>query len=212
MTTPEQERARIAGIYSGMSDEELRQIAQSGDELSEIAAGALHAEIARRGLEIALSPPPGFDVPELNETVTLRKFRDLPEALLARGSLESAGIQAYLVDDNMVRMDWFYSNLLGGIKLKVQAEDVAAANEILNQPIPETIEIDGVGSYEQPKCPSCQSLDVSYQELNKFFSYGTASIGIPIPVFKQAWACHACGNEWEESEAADPAEHSPTNP
>jgi hypothetical protein len=201
MPTAEQER--IAGVYSGMSDEELRQIAQSGDELSEIAADTLKAEIARRGLEIVVLPPPGFDVPELNQTVTLRKFRDLPEALFARGSLESAGIETYLVDDNMIRMDWFYSNLLGGIKLKVQAEDVEAATEILNQPIPDTIEVEGVGTYEQPKCPRCQSLDISYLELNKFFSYGTAYIGIPIPVYKHAWTCHACGHEWEETEDGD---------
>jgi len=42
--------------------------------------------------------------------VTVRQFRDLPEALLARDSLVSAGIEAELADDNMVRMDWFISN------------------------------------------------------------------------------------------------------
>ena len=34
LPTPEQERARIASVYSAMSDEELAQIADSGDELS----------------------------------------------------------------------------------------------------------------------------------------------------------------------------------
>jgi hypothetical protein len=116
--TPEEERARIAGVYSAMSDEELGQIAESGDELSTAAQEAFQAEVARRGLTLAIAPPRGEDVFELNETVTLRQFRDLPEALLAKGSLESAGIQAYLADDNMIRMDWFYSNLLGGIKLR----------------------------------------------------------------------------------------------
>ena len=209
MPTPEEER--IARVYSGMSDEELRRIAQSGDELSEIAADALKDEIVRRGLAIEVLPPPGFDVPELNETVTLRKFRDLPEALIARGSLESAGIQAYLVDDNMIRMDWFYSNLLGGIKLKVQAEDVEAATEILNQPIPGTIEVEGVGNYEQPKCPKCQSLDISYLELNNFFSYGTTDAGIPTPVYKHAWNCNACGHVWGETEVGDSADGRPGN-
>lgn len=188
---PEQERERLAEVYFAMSDEELQKIAQSGDEFSEVAFDALKAEIARRGLAIEVMPPPGFDVPELNETITLRQFRDLPEALIARGSLESAGIQAYLVDDNMIRMDWFYSNLLGGIKLKVNAEDVEAATEILNQPIPDTIEVEGVGTYEQPKCPQCQSLDVRFQEL------------------KCAWTCNACGHEWEEDEAEDSAASNP---
>ena len=200
MPTPEQERERIASVYSAMSDEELRQIAESGDELSDSAQEALRAEAAKRGLKMEIAPPRGEDVYELNHTVTLHQFRDLPEALLAKGSLESAGIQSYLVDDNMVRMDWFISNLLGGIKLKVRPEDAEAASEILNQPIPETLDVEGVGSFEQPKCPRCQSLDVSHGELNKFVSYGTAYVGIPIPLYKKGWTCRACGNEWEEQD------------
>src|ERR1022692_1625336 len=190
MTTPEQERARLTGVYSGMSDAELERLAARGFELGEEAHQALESEIARRGLNIAIAPPPGVDVYELSNAVTLRKFRDLPEALLAKGSLESAGIEAYLLDDNMIRMDWFISNLLGGIKLQVRPEDVEAANEILDQPTPETMEVEGVGDYEQPKCPRCQSLDVAFQELNKLASYGTAYVGIPIPVHKKAWTCH----------------------
>ncbi|MBZ5665956.1 MAG: DUF2007 domain-containing protein [Acidobacteriia bacterium] len=179
MPTPEQERVRIAGVYSAMSDEELGQIAGSGDELSTAAHEALQTEAAKRGLQLEIAPPRGEDVFEFNHTVTLRQFRDLPDALLAKGSLESAGIQAYLVDDNMIRMDWFISNLLGGIKLKVRPEDVEAASEILNQPIPEMLDVEGVGNYEQPKCPRCQSLDVTFV------------------LEKQAWTCDGCGNEWE---------------
>jgi len=198
MPTPEQEHLRIAGVYSAMSDEELGQIAQSGDELSTAAQQAFQAEVARRGLKMEMAPPGGEDVFEFDETVTLRQFRDLPEALLAKGSLESAGIQAYLVDDNMIRMDWFISNLLGGIKLKVRAEDAEAASEILNQPIPAMLDIEGVGNFEQPLCPHCQSLDVSYEELNKPIAYMTAYAGVPVPVYKKGWTCHACGNKWEE--------------
>jgi len=204
MTTPEQERARIAGVYSAMSDEELEELAATGFDLSDEAHQALEAEISRRGLKLTLAPHPGTDVYEFNDLVTLRQFRDLPEALLAKGSLESGGIEAVLVDDNMIRMNWFISNLLGGIKLKVHAEDVEAANEILNQPIPETLEIEGVGTYDQPKCPQCQSLDISFLELDKFFSYGTASVGVPIPVHRKAWTCHACGNQWEDDDVAPP--------
>ena len=202
MTTPEQERDRIRGVYSGMSDDELERVAATGYELSEIARQALEAEISHRGRGIAIAAPPGYDVYELNETVTVRKFRDLPDALLAKGSLESAGIEAYLFDENMIRMDWFYSNLIGGIKLKVNREDVEAANEILNQPIPDRLEISGVGNYQQPTCPQCHSLDVSYRErLRGYIAEQDALLG----------TCHACGKEWEESEAADPTEHNPTS-
>jgi hypothetical protein len=213
MTMPDHdaERARLAGVYSAMSDEELRRIAESGDELSAAAEEALQAEISRRGLAPAIVSPPGEDAPELNTLVTLRQFRDLPEALLAKGSLESAGMEALLVDDNLIRLDWFYSNLIGGIKLKVRAEDAEAANEILNQPIPEFVDVEGVGEYEQPKCPRCQSLDVTFQELNKLLSYGSAYFGFPIPVYNKAWTCHACGNQWEEENAETTEGRSGTN-
>src|SRR5258706_4084234 len=135
MTTPEQERDRITGIYSGMSDDELEKVAATGHELSEIARQVLEAEISRRGRSIAIAAPPGFDVYELNETVTLRKYRDLPEALLAKGCLESAGSERYLVDGNIVCMGWVYFNLLWDFKNKVQPGDLWGANAILSQPI-----------------------------------------------------------------------------
>jgi hypothetical protein len=204
MPTPEEERTRLIAVYSAMSDEELGQIAASGDELSAPAHDAFAAEVANRDLNIEIAPPGGEDVVEFNETVTLRQFRDLPDALLAKGSLESAGIQAYLVDDNMIRMDWFISNLLGGIKLKVRAEDAEAAHEILNQPTPEILDIEGIGNFEQPKCPSCQSLDVSREELDKPISYLTAYAGVPLPVYKTGWTCHACGHHWEDQPCKPP--------
>jgi hypothetical protein len=137
---------------------------------------------------------------ELRELVTIRKFRDLPEALLAKGSLESAGIEALLVDDNVIRLDWFWSNLMGGIKLQVVQKDAVAANAILDQPIPEGFDVSGVGEYQQPRCPRCQSLDVSFQELDEPVAYVSAYFGVPIPWKRRAWRCHMCKAEWEESE------------
>src|ERR1700739_510974 len=125
MTSREQEGDRIAGVYSRMSDEQLAKIAEFGFGLSEIAQQALHEEIRRRGLDIQLAAPPGTDVYELNEIVTIRQFRDLPEALLAKGGLESAGIESYLADDNMVRI--FVSTFTGGVRLHGQAEEADAA-------------------------------------------------------------------------------------
>src|SRR5450631_2137655 len=82
MPTPEQERDRIANLYAAMSDEELVLIAESGDELSAAAHEALRVEATKRSLSLTIAPPPGEDVYEYNDTVILRQFRDLPEALL----------------------------------------------------------------------------------------------------------------------------------
>jgi hypothetical protein len=69
--------------------------------------------------------------------VTIRSFPDVMQAWLARSSLESAGIECRLVDDNMVRMDWCISIVLGGVKLQVWPEDAEAAIGMLDQPFPE---------------------------------------------------------------------------
>lgn len=98
----------------------------------------------------------------------------------------------------MVRLDWFISNLLGGVKLQVWPEDVAEATEILNLPIPETLEVEGSGAYRQPHCPACDSMDVSFEELYKPVAYALAWAGLPLPVHRKAWTCHTCGREWED--------------
>jgi hypothetical protein len=221
---PEEERHRLAFFYSGQMDGELEKVATQAYELTDLAREVLRAEIARRGLGAALvenapvivkqelPPMPGDPPPpeppaeppapdgefEMRNLVTIRQFRDLPEALLAKGCLESAGIESGLVDDNIVRLDWFWSNLMGGIKLQVGAEDAEAANSILDQPIPKNFDVPGIGEYEQPVCPKCQSLDVTFQELDQSVAYVSAYFNVPIPLRRRAWRCHSCYAQWEE--------------
>jgi hypothetical protein len=65
---------------------------------------------------------------EAPELVTIRQFGDMAEALLAEGCLESAGIEAFLIDANVARIDW---PLTRGMRLQVSAEDAEAANDVL---------------------------------------------------------------------------------
>jgi hypothetical protein len=87
-----------------------------------------------------MSIPNREDQLDFRDLVTVRRFRDLHEALLAKGSLDSAGIESFLADDNMVHMDWLMSNLLGGVKLRVESANLEVANEILDHF--STIELD----------------------------------------------------------------------
>jgi transposase-like protein len=103
----------------------------------------------------------------------------------------------------MVRMDWFISNLLGGIKLKVRQEDAAAAEEVLSQPIPEDFEVDGVGEFEQPRCPNCQSLDVTFEALNKPIAFTSAWVGLPLPIARNSWKCESCGSKWQDTDETE---------
>ena len=70
---------------------------------------------------------------EKDRPVILRRYRDMPEAFVEKSVLEDAGIECFLQDDNVVRMDWLWSNALGGIKLIVREKDVADAEKILDQ-------------------------------------------------------------------------------
>lgn len=204
MSLPADDSTHLEDLYSKMTDPELERIAADPSSLTDLARGILNAELLRRHLqplEMNSERIPDLEV-EFQHLVPLRKFRDLPEALLAKGSLESAGIECHLADDNMVRMDWFISNLLGGVKLLVKPEDAEAAAEMLDQPIPEDFDVEGVGHYHSPECPQCGSLDVSFQELNKPVAYTSAWISVPLPVHRKAWRCRACGSEWEDTDPA----------
>ena len=202
MNNADQERLRLVEAYSKLSDGELEKIAGESDELTDVAREVLQAEIVRRGLKFELTKQSGSEEIAVRHLVTLRKFRDLPEALLAKGSLESAGIECSLADDNMVRLDWFYSNAIGGIKLMVDQLDLEAAEQLLTSPIPENFEAEGVGSYEQPKCPKCGSLDVNFQESDPA-AYLSLAVSVPLPFRRRAWRCRACNAEWEDASEAE---------
>jgi len=196
----ERERNRLGRRYGGMSDGELEKIAEDAASLSDAARDALRFELDRRHSGVALpdsgaSSPPQPDQPP--GPITLRRFRDLPDALLAKSILDSASIECFLADENTIRVDWLWSNALGGVKLWVRPEDADAA-ELLNQDWLETFVIGGVGEYRQPRCPNCQSFDISFRGLMKRLAYATLWIGFPIPLKHIAWKCHSCGYAWEE--------------
>src|SRR5438034_3765803 len=98
----------------------------------------------------------------------------MPDAFLFGSILDSAEIEYYLADEHTIRMDWFWSNLLGRIKLCVRKADADEASSLLEQDVPEKFDVEGVGEYQQPRCPICQSLNVSLRGLNKPVDYTRA--------------------------------------
>ncbi|MEO6119079.1 MAG: RdgB/HAM1 family non-canonical purine NTP pyrophosphatase [Terriglobales bacterium] len=133
--------------------------------------------------------------------VTIARFRDLPEALIQLSKLESSGIEAELRDENMVRMNWGYSNFIGGIRLQVAEGDESEAQAILSAPTEPSMEIetkDGVEQFEQPRCPQCNSLNIENRDRNQGVRYA-AILTWPVPVPRGAaeWHCSDCEARWE---------------
>jgi hypothetical protein len=138
-----------------------------------------------------------------NPLVTIARFRDLPEALLAKGKLESSGIVSFLADAELVRADWLYSNAIGNMRLQVSPADAEEALAVLQEPPPESFSAEETGeAYEQPHCPRCHSLDIGFETLDRFWTFAVWLVAhFPIPFRKKNWKCYACGAEWIEEEA-----------
>jgi len=156
---PEQERRRLAEFYAYQMDGELEKVAGQAEDLTDLGREALRAEMARRGLsaakleersethEAAASASERGELvinesayrdrndAEFRDLVTIRSFWDLLEAELAKGLLDAAGIESFLSDSNMVRLDWFNANALGGMKLRVDASNVGAASRVLDESV-----------------------------------------------------------------------------
>jgi hypothetical protein len=136
-TDPEQERQRLAELYSGKTDVELEQVAEQAHDLIDIAREALRAELTKRELYVGQldDEAPDEERAEFRDLVVIRSYWNLVEAELAKGLLHSSGIETFLFDDNMVRLDWFNANALGGVKLRVDASNVEAANRVLDESV-----------------------------------------------------------------------------
>jgi hypothetical protein len=148
-------------------------------------------------------PYPEHEEAEFRDLVTLRQYRDLSEAIIARGVIESAGIFCFLKDENLVRLDWQMSNMIGGIRLQVGSADVEAAEAVLAQPIPDTIEFPDQPDFEQPHCPRCNSTDISYERRSRKGALAFLYLfALPIPRGGASWTCQSCDLHWKDDEAS----------
>ncbi len=158
--------------YASMSEVELMDLAQQYDSLTSTAKTALRAEFVKRGLEPPIvNEPAEFDARRL---VTVRRYRDLPEAIVAQSLLRAAGVEAWVQDENLVRINWMYSNAVGGIRLQVDADEKEAAIEILKSAPPNIPFTEGV-EYVQPLCSRCGSAQLELLAMTNI------------------WLCAACG-------------------
>jgi hypothetical protein len=206
----------LEALYAAMSDPDLLALARDYEDLTTPAQTAVRDEFKRRNLD-----PPELDTPAADphgpqRLVTLRRYRDLSEAIVAQSLLESAGIPVYLFDANLIRLDWQLSNLVGGIRLQVESADEAAALELLAQPVPDTIlygandpeadpeaqsetQSENFPAFHQPQCPHCGSINLTFEGPSRAGQLTSLyALGLPLPPGRATWLCEDCGTRWED--------------
>ena len=210
--------------FGRMSNRELLMVARQYERLAEEEQAGLRYEFASRGLEPPLVEEDDSEQTDeesepirvgddLGDFVTVRSYRDLSDAIVARSALEQAEIPCFLRDEHSLGIYWGWSNLIGGARLQVPATYAEAAEEVLSQPIPVAFATDD-GEYVQPVCPRCGSLQVMADDLERKIKLtSTLAAGLPMVVGlpalawvkKGVWKCGSCGCKWTDDELAGEA-------
>jgi len=145
----------------------------------------------------------------LEELITISKFFNLGEAKLAQGKLVSAGISAFVCDENMHALNWHIGMALGGIRLQVPDSQVVRALEVLDDFEPNSTDVlqdtddDDEDMEEVACCPECESLEIREVTGTNPRQIALWSSAIPFPDpadSSRRWKCLVCGYCWRDAE------------
>jgi len=149
--------------------------------------------------------------------VTIGTYWYLSDADTAKNALDAAGIEAYVDDANIVRMNWFNANAVRGVKLRVRNVDALRAGEVLNS---ECQSIEEIGEaheeiVEPEVCATCGSPEIRQTPRSLIFAgmaaalvaitvavgmtevafFGVFAIGV-MALIAGRWRCSECGESW----------------
>lgn len=129
-----------------------------------------------------------------SELITIAIYSLPHEAHVAKASLDAAGIPAFIADEHTINMDWLYSNALGGVRLKVLAQDAEKAQEIISQDYSYLLE-EQFGAEIETKCSKCGSKNMKpYTKGKKPAFLVFLLLGFPLFFYKHGLRCNDCGN------------------
>ena len=149
--------------------------------------------------------PGAQDSPEL---AVAGSFLHPAEAHLAKSRLEDEGIECHLVDEHTVAMNWFYSNLLGGVKVMVEGADLERARQVLGEDASALLQ-EELGHEAAEGCPRCgterprtRSAVRKRGALSLLLGHlplvGDLLFRIPFPSQEGEEACPNCGHRWSD--------------
>lgn len=133
--------------------------------------------------------------------ITFKTFDNAVDAHLLKIKLESEGITCFLFDEHIVSINPLYSNSVGGIKLKINEEDLAHAKEILLELEETPYTTDEGKAIHCPKCASThiQSGYKSMKNVGGILATITSFLLFIFPLYsKDVYKCRDCGQEFEK--------------
>ena len=216
-TTGPAESLRLAEHYRQLTDDELIEIAQDKDDLTETAQQALAFEIASRRLTVppkedaaAMRSAPALssineadsedeDDPyaEERQLVEICKVWSERDARRLQQVLNVAGIPFCMGKEEAMRVDDVTSNFAEGVPVGVMQVGAASASQAMQEnyfPQDEPTEATDQGSDDLAvHCPKCHSTEVIFDQLVDEPGKGGDSAAA-----KFQWTCDSCGYEWED--------------
>lgn len=135
---------------------------------------------------------------------TIARFQYTSEAQIMKGRLEADGIKVFLQDHFTIDTDPLVSNAIGGVKLKVLADDALRAQHILNSMHQYAMDDEGKAMI----CPACQSDQVelfsTISSLKSLFAFLLGLISGTLPMhMRYKYKCDACGHEFQLDPSKD---------
>lgn len=149
----------------------------------------------------AAPPEPYFDTVPMQEgltedagpPVTVAQYPEAWQAQIARINLEQAGIPVFVADGNIVQMEWYYSNAVGGVKVQVPESCVEEASAILAQPMskPDAHDLEQQALASAPESPEFSATQTLAEPgIAQAVEYETPAASTT----EQPVVCPACGS------------------
>ncbi|MBU1138189.1 MAG: DUF2007 domain-containing protein [Proteobacteria bacterium] len=128
----------------------------------------------------------------------IASYRDLPLAELAKSKLESEGIPCFLLNKNIIALNWLYSNALGGVELQVRTEDVENALKILKDDHSSDL-LDIENEFPEPEqgdlCTNCGSSNIRLIKVSRKYGALSLLLSFPLILFGKKYQCKDCGHK-----------------
>jgi hypothetical protein len=135
--------------------------------------------------------------------VHLCSFYHLTQADSFKATLESQGIQVFLIGDNIASIAPFYSDVQGGIKVFVRLSQYEKARALRDRLVPRSKSPGQLGEgarHGEVQCPDCGSNSVLYSRgispALTFLLLVSLIGSLALPFIPKRYTCRSCGRRW----------------